>query len=81
MRGLGSIPTGGNIFQWIFLFSRSKVSVANIGIFARLKPVLGNPGSTTDLCVTLCGYMIRFTILRETLNFYFFICTSYSTKY
>ena len=30
MRGLGSIPTGSNIFQWIFLFSRSKVSDANI---------------------------------------------------
>ena len=29
MRGLGSIPTGGNIFHWIFLFSD-----ANIGIFA-----------------------------------------------
>ena len=30
MRGLGSIPTGGNIFHWIFLFSRSKASAANI---------------------------------------------------
>ena len=34
MRGLGSIPTGGNIFHWIILFSRSKVSDANIGIIA-----------------------------------------------
>ena len=33
-RGPGSIPTGGNIFHWIFflLFSRSKASDANIGI-------------------------------------------------
>ena len=36
MRGPGSIPTGGNIFHWIFLFSRSKVSYANIGIIAIL---------------------------------------------
>ena len=34
MRGQGSIPTGGNIFHWIFLFSRSKDSDANIGIIA-----------------------------------------------
>ena len=36
MRGPGSIPTGGNIFHWIFLFSRSKHSAANIGIIAIL---------------------------------------------
>ena len=34
MRGPGSIPTGGNIFHWIFLFSHSKASDANIGIIA-----------------------------------------------
>ena len=34
MRGLSFIPTGGNIFHWIFLFSRSKVSAAIIGIIA-----------------------------------------------
>ena len=34
MRDPGSIPTGGNIFHWIFLFSRSKASDANIGIIA-----------------------------------------------
>ena len=32
MRGPGSIPTGGNIFHWIFLFSLSKGSDANNGI-------------------------------------------------
>ena len=31
MRGPGSFPNGGNIFHWIFLFSHSKVSDANIG--------------------------------------------------
>ena len=36
MRGLGSIPTGGNIFHWIFLFSRGKASDANIDIIAIL---------------------------------------------
>ena len=36
MRGPGSIPTGGNIFHWIFLFSYSKASAANIGIIAIL---------------------------------------------
>ena len=36
MRGLGSIPNRGNIFHWIFLFSRGKTSVANIGIIAIL---------------------------------------------
>ena len=37
MRGLGFIPTGGNIFHWIFfLFSRSNASAANIGIIAFL---------------------------------------------
>ena len=36
MRGPGSIPTPGNIFHWIFLFSRSKASAANIGIIAIL---------------------------------------------
>ena len=35
-RGLGSIPTRGNIFHWIFLFSRGKASAANIGIIAIL---------------------------------------------
>ena len=32
MRGPGSIPTSGNIFHWIFLFSHSKTSAANINI-------------------------------------------------
>ena len=32
MRCPGSIPTEGNIFHCIFLFSRSKVSDANIDI-------------------------------------------------
>ena len=44
MRGPGSIPTGGNIFHWIFLFSRSTASDANIGptLFNYEKPrVLG----------------------------------------
>ena len=36
MRGLGSIPTGGDVFHWISLFSPSKDSAANIGIFAIL---------------------------------------------
>ena len=36
MRGQGSIPTGGNIFHWSFLFSQSKASAANIGIIAIL---------------------------------------------
>ena len=36
MRGPGSIPTGGNIFHWIYLFSHSKDSAANIGIIAIL---------------------------------------------
>ena len=36
MRGPGSIPTGGNIFHWIFRFSHSKASDANIGIIAIL---------------------------------------------
>ena len=36
MGGLGSIPTEGNIFHWIFLFSRSKASDANIAIIAIL---------------------------------------------
>ena len=26
MKGLGSIPIGSNIFHWIFLFQRSKLS-------------------------------------------------------
>ena len=34
MRGPGYISIGGNIFHWIFLFSRSKVYDANIGIIA-----------------------------------------------
>ena len=36
MRSLGSIPTGGNIFHSICLFSRSKTSAANIDIIAIL---------------------------------------------
>ena len=35
MRGPSSIPTGGNIFQRMFLFSRGKSSDANIGIIAK----------------------------------------------
>ena len=35
MRGPDSIPTGGNIFHWIFV-SHSKASSANIGIIAIL---------------------------------------------
>ena len=34
MRGLGSIPTGGNICHWIYLFSCSKDSDDNIAIVA-----------------------------------------------
>ena len=34
MRGLGSIPTGGNIFHWIFWFGFHIPSDANIGIIA-----------------------------------------------
>ena len=33
MRGSCSIPTRGNIFHWIFMFSSSKDKNANIGIF------------------------------------------------
>ena len=33
MRGLGSIPTGGNNLSVDFLFSRSKAFDANIAIF------------------------------------------------
>ena len=36
MRGPGSIPSGGNILLLDFLFSRNKVSAANIGIIAIL---------------------------------------------
>ena len=36
MRGPGSIPTGGNIFHWNFLFSRNKPSDANIGIIVNV---------------------------------------------
>ena len=36
MRDLHSIPTGGNIFQWIVLFSHGRASDANIGIIAML---------------------------------------------
>ena len=35
MRGPSSIPTRGNIFQRMFLFSRGKSSDANIGIIAK----------------------------------------------
>ena len=35
LRGLGSIPTGGNILSLDFLFSLSKASDANIGIIAK----------------------------------------------
>ena len=34
MRSQGSVPIRGNIFHWIFLFSRSKASDANIDIIA-----------------------------------------------
>ena len=34
IRGLGSIPIGGNILSLEFLFSRSEASDANIGIIA-----------------------------------------------
>ena len=34
MRSQGSVPMRGNIFHWIFLFSRSKASDANIDIIA-----------------------------------------------
>ena len=36
MRGLGSIPTGGNILLLDFLFSRCKASDTNIGIIANV---------------------------------------------
>ena len=36
MRGVGSIPTGGNILLLDFLFSHSKASDANIGIIANV---------------------------------------------
>ena len=44
MRGLGSIPTGGNIFcPWIF--SHSKASDANIGIIANVVCLWKTPNS------------------------------------
>ena len=36
MRGLGSIPTRGNILLLDFLFSHSKASDASIGIIANV---------------------------------------------
>ena len=36
LRGPGSIPTGGNIFQCTFFFSHGNASAANIGIIAVL---------------------------------------------
>ena len=36
MRGLGSIPSRGNILSLDFLFSRGKASDANIGIISNL---------------------------------------------
>ena len=39
MRAPGSIPTGGNIFHWIFLFSRTEASDANIGFIANRKEI------------------------------------------
>ena len=39
MRGLGSIPTGGNILSLDF-FSRSKASDANIGIIANFASLI-----------------------------------------
>ena len=44
MRGLGSIPTRGNIFQLIFFsFLRSEIFYANIGIIANFCLVCENP--------------------------------------
>ena len=40
MRDPGSVPTGGNIFHWIFLFSCSKASAANIGIIVHFEKTL-----------------------------------------
>ena len=45
MRGPGSMPTGGNIFHWIILFSRSKASDANIGIIANFALLRKTPMS------------------------------------
>ena len=36
MRGPGSIPTRGNIFHWIFLFSHTKASDAKMDILPTL---------------------------------------------
>ena len=36
MRGPSSIPTGGNIFHWIFWILSSKVSNANNAIIANI---------------------------------------------
>ena len=46
MRGLGSNPTGGNIFHWTFLFSRSKVYCQLCLIKKKLDYPVECPGST-----------------------------------
>ena len=62
MRGLGSIPTGGNIFHWIVFFhvvKPSKTSADNIGIIAILvhfkKPLVA--------CLNISIYMHTFRLV------------------
>ena len=54
----GSIPRGGSIFHWIFLFSRSKDSDANIGITKTSNEKL-SPGCArfAELCHLLQALM------------------------
>ena len=53
MRGLSSIPTGGNILSLDF-FSHSKASDANIGIFVQF---VRNPTRTSWTCILIFSYL------------------------
>ena len=66
MRGPGSIPTGGNICHWIFLFSHSKASDANIGIIAILVHFEKTSNGTC-----LRGSMKKLKVIINEKNFLF----------
>ena len=76
MRDPGSIPTGGNICRWIFLFSHSKASDANIGIIAILVHFEKNSNGTC-----LQGSMKKMkVIINEKSVLFTLICVLYNIK-
>ena len=82
MRDPGFIPTGGNIFHWIFLFSYSKLSDANICNIVNFVQFVKTPLASAvvvswSLTQEMAGWQVQFTVMT---NIFFAEFTEFREK-